>query len=109
MRSVGGVPIQVIVADPEWQALRRSLLGRWKREEAACVAALRAYLAGDPACSWRRARVRNYLTGSGFRLRVIGGAASAQLREELQRDAAAFHLAPQRGVAAPFTTTKEAP
>lgn len=64
--------IRDIVNDPEWQALRGSLVGTWKNTPAENVARLRAYLyATSPVEYLRFRRVYNYLTGSAFRIGVI--------------------------------------
>ena len=60
--------LKSIVADPEWQALRQSLLGTWRNDAANSVLRLRDYLGlvsdrNDP----KFIRVYNYLTGTGFR------------------------------------------
>ena len=64
--------IQEIVKDPEWQALRQSMVGHWKYNAHPFINKLRAYLGDikDPAHP-RFRRVYNYLTGSGFRIGVI--------------------------------------
>lgn len=62
--------IQQIVDDPEWQALRGSFVGTWKKTPTENVTRLREYL--GPMTEWiRLRRVLNYLTGSGFRMKVI--------------------------------------
>jgi hypothetical protein len=65
-RVVWRADIRDVVADPEWQALRASFLGTWKRTPAENVRVLRAYV-GPMTDSARVRRVLNYLTGSGFR------------------------------------------
>lgn len=71
--------------DPQWQALRSSLVGTWKKTPVENVARLRAYLAEDPACPLRLRRLHNYLTGSGFRLGIISHPAVDQLLAEVRR------------------------
>jgi hypothetical protein len=66
MRRLFGKHIREIVDDAEWQALRGSLVGRWKGHPDACLAALKKY-GGDLRDPMRVARLLNYLTGSGFR------------------------------------------
>ena len=66
--------IRDVVNEPAWQALRAGLVGRWTFHPAENVAFLRSYLAarvGTPEEPLATRRVLNYLTGSGFRLRVI--------------------------------------
>ena len=62
--------IKDVVNDPEWQALRGSMVGTWMKGAKANVARLRIYLDdfGDPL---RVRRVHNYLTGTAFRTRRI--------------------------------------
>lgn len=62
--------IQQIVADPEWQALRSSLVGTWKYTPERSVLRLRIY-AGDFSDPLRLRRLHNYLTGTAFRLGKI--------------------------------------
>lgn len=64
--------IKQIVADPEWQAIRGSFVGTWKKTPSENVKVLRAYLyATTPVEYLRWRRVYNYLTGSAFRIGVI--------------------------------------
>lgn len=62
--------IRLVVADPQWQALRASLVGTWRRTPAGNVALLAAYL-GDGSDSLKVRRVLNYLTGSAFRTGAV--------------------------------------
>lgn len=62
--------IQEIVADPEWQALRKSLVGTWKSQPTVNVRKLERYL-GDKQDWYKLRRVQNYLTGSVFRTRTV--------------------------------------
>jgi hypothetical protein len=64
------LPIIEVVSDPEWQSIRRSFLGTWKKTPADNVARLRAYL-GDGSDPLKVRRLLNYLTGSAFRIGVI--------------------------------------
>jgi hypothetical protein len=75
--------IKEIVNDPEWQVLRQSFLGTWKKQPEANIARLRSYL-GIMDCPLRFRRVHNYLTGSGFRLGVISHPAIDQFLTELR-------------------------
>lgn len=75
--------IQHVVNDPEWQALRTSLLGTWKGYPERNVAKLRAYL-NDFSDPLRLRRVLNYLTGTGFRLGKIFHPDIDALREEIR-------------------------
>ncbi len=84
MKTAYGVPIAEVVDDPEWQRVRRGLLGRWKREPGRCLQELRAYL-GPMRCRWRVARTLNYLTGSMFRAGMVKHRGVARLRQEVSR------------------------
>jgi hypothetical protein len=71
--AVRDMDIRTVVADPEWQSLRKSFLGTWKhvdmeRENILC---LLEYL-DDYQDPYKVRRVLNYLTGSGFRMGKIG-------------------------------------
>lgn len=72
------IPIKQVVDDPEWQALRRSLVGTWKRTADANVERLASYL-GDGSDPLRVRRIVNYLTGSAFRIGVISSPAISAL------------------------------
>jgi hypothetical protein len=64
--------IQKLVKNKEWQALRESFLGRWKKEPEALVQELRDYLGPlNEAPTEKIKIVLNYLTGTGFRLGKI--------------------------------------
>jgi len=66
--------LKEIVSDPEWQKLRKSLLGKWRLHAVENLDVLKAYL-GDLSAVNREdpkfLRVFNYLTGSGFRIGII--------------------------------------
>lgn len=78
------MPIRKVVADREWQALRRSLVGTWKRKPRANVAALRRYLDGRWDDPFALRRVLNYLTGSAFRIGIIAHPDVDKLRDEVR-------------------------
>ena len=59
-----------IVNNKEWQDLRISFLGTWKKTPELNVLRLRTYLE-NMTCPYKLRRVHNYLTGSGFRLGII--------------------------------------
>lgn len=59
--------IKDVVNDPEWQSLRKSLVGTWKNSPVENIQRLRLY-GGDLTDPLRLRRLLNYLTGSGFRL-----------------------------------------
>ncbi len=78
-----GKDIREIVDNPEWQVIRRGFLGTWKSNVAGNVVVLRKYL-GDMSDEMKLVRVLNYLTGSGFRMGVIGGLESNELLGEVK-------------------------
>jgi hypothetical protein len=71
--AVRDMDIRIVVADTEWQSLRKSFLGTWKHRdmERENILCLSEYLDEfhDP---YKVRRVLNYLTGSGFRMGKIG-------------------------------------
>ena len=70
MRIIGGRNIQDIVDNQEWQALRESMVGTWKKNPKKNVQRLTQYL-GDFTDQDSVIRVYNYLTGSAFRMGII--------------------------------------
>lgn len=62
--------IQEIVNNEEWQSLRKSMKGTWKRKPGENCHRLKEYL-GQKDDYLKLRRVLNYLTGSGFRSGVI--------------------------------------
>jgi hypothetical protein len=91
LREALRMDIREVVADPEWQALRESLVGTWKSQGPENAARLRAYV-GDFKDPLRVRRVLNYLTGTGFRSGAIACPEAGTLREEV-RAAYAWHRA----------------
>lgn len=75
----------------EWQSVRRSLLGKWKSDGCWCILQLIHYLGGPPekAPMYKLLIVRNYLTGSAFRIGIISGpeidCLLAEVRNEIQK------------------------
>jgi len=64
--------IQEIVNLPEWQTLRVSLVGTWKKTPIANTYKIMAFLGDLENTPNRKLKIiHNYLTGSGFRLGVI--------------------------------------
>ena len=80
--EVRAMHIRQVVDDAEWQRLRESFLGTWKHTPAKNTERLREYLEqATPQDEWLRVRrVLNYLTGTGFRIRIIGCPESDELR-----------------------------
>lgn len=61
-------PMSEIVKDPEWQKVRKSLLGQWSKKPEWCCTQLRKYLGPiSKAPDKKLVIVMNYLTGTGFR------------------------------------------
>ena len=76
--------ISELVKDPEWQALRSSLVGTWKTYPERNCQLLRNYLDNLSECSIEKLRiVMNYLTGSGFRMGIIKHPCISQLRKDI--------------------------
>lgn len=77
--------LRQIVADPEWQALRGSMVGTWKHEPKRNVRWLRRYLGRVRNRDHPKfIRVYNYLTGSAFRIGVISHPEITRLLDELR-------------------------
>jgi len=80
-------PKNVLVKSPEWQAVRKSLLGKWKEDPEWCCARLRKYLGPISSTSNDKIRVvMNYLTGTGFRTGKIKHTCITKLRLELSME-----------------------
>jgi len=66
------IPIKELVKDKDWQILRRSLVGNWKKKPQWCCSQLRKFIGPLNKSSTKNLRiVKNYVTGSGFRLGII--------------------------------------
>jgi hypothetical protein len=76
--------IQTLVKDPEWQKLRKALVGTWKDKPADNVQKLRNYLGSKPWTDAIKLRiVHNYLTGSGFRIGLISHPEITKLKNQV--------------------------
>ncbi|MCK9542642.1 MAG: hypothetical protein M0R03_11505 [Novosphingobium sp.] len=84
MQSWKGVDIKKIVDEPQWQKLRESLVGTWKKTPAKNVTRLRWYLQTRGFDEYSVVRVYNYLTGTGFRMGVISHPDITKLKEEVE-------------------------
>ena len=82
-REVKGMDIKVVVADPEWQAVRKSLIGNWKNNHVYNVQVLREYFEKYPSEPLALRRLVNVLTGSVHR---VGHTAGQRETDELRRD-----------------------
>jgi len=77
-------PMKELVNNPEWQAVRKSLLGQWKEKPTWCCSRLRNYLGSiQSASDDKLSIVMNYLTGSGFRSGTIKHACISALRAQI--------------------------
>ena len=66
-KEVKGMNIKAVVDDPEWQEIRKSLIGNWKNNHRSNVATLRAYFEKGKNDPLVVRRVLNVLTGSVHR------------------------------------------
>jgi hypothetical protein len=82
--EVSKMDIREVVNDPEWQELRKSFIGTWKKTPEENVKKLREYL-GDFSDPLKLRRVLNYTTGSGFRMKMITHPEIDKLREEVKK------------------------
>jgi len=86
-------PKNKLVRSAEWQKVRKSLLGQWKKRPEWCCSQLRKYLGSISTTSKDKIKVvQNYLVGSGFRAGKIKHPCITKLRiiltmERKKRDA----------------------
>ena len=79
-------PKNKLVNDPKWQAVRKSLIGRWNQPEW-CCSQLRKYLGNISITHNEKIKVvQNYLTGTGFRTGRIKHPCITQLRTQLSME-----------------------
>ena len=77
-------PIKVIVKDSEWQKIRVSLLGKWKKEPEWCCKQIESYITPIDKIDYDKLRiVMNYLVGSGFRMGKIKHPCITNLRNRI--------------------------
>lgn len=80
-------PKNKLVRSDEWQAVRKSLLGKWKEQPEWCCSQLRKYLGNVSSASKDKIKVvMNYLTGSGFRTGKIKHACISALRAQMSSE-----------------------
>lgn len=80
-------PKNKLVRSPEWQEVRKSLLGQWKERPEWCCAQLRKYLGSISSTSKDKIKVvMNYLTGSGFRTGKIKHPCISSLRTQMSME-----------------------
>lgn len=72
-QQVAAMPIQKVVDDPEWQVVRKSLIGNWVRNHIANVNRLYAYLDQQQWSPLAVRRVLNVLTGTVHRVGHTAG------------------------------------
>ena len=78
-----------LVDDPNWQKVRESLLGKWTKKPNECCLILRVYLDKSNPTRTRDERLlilRNYLTGTAFRIGVISSECVKKLRLEVSEE-----------------------
>jgi len=80
-------PKNKLVGNPQWQALRKSLLGQWTSRPEWCCAQLRRYLGNISTTPKDKIKVvQNYLTGTGFRTGRIKHPCITKLRMQLSME-----------------------
>jgi len=80
-------PKNKLVRSPEWQAVRKSLLGQWKERPQWCCSQLSKYLGSISSASNDKIRVvMNYLTGTGFRTGKIKHTCITRLRTHMSME-----------------------
>ena len=82
-KKVKGTDIKKVVDDPEWQGIRKSLIGNWKNNHKQNVATLRSYFEKNKKNPVAVRRVINVLTGSVHR---VGHTKGQKETDELRRD-----------------------
>jgi hypothetical protein len=80
-------PKNILVRSPQWQEVRKSLLGQWSTRPTWCCAQLRKYLGNIKTTSDDKINVvMNYLTGTGFRTGRISHQCITSLRNDLSEE-----------------------
>jgi len=80
-------PKNVLVKSKEWQRVRLSLLGQWKKRPQWCCQQLKKYLGPVNNTSNDKIKVvQNYLTGTGFRMGKIKHPCITKLRGQLSME-----------------------
>lgn len=83
-QKVRSMDIRSVVRDSQWQILRRSFLGTWKKTPEKNVTMLRNYY--DPENPYKTRIVLNYLTGTCFRSGNVSHPAITELLEEVRKN-----------------------
>lgn len=85
--NIKKLTIQELVKDPEWQKLRQSMVGTWKKTPEKNCMMLRGYLKDISKSPTNKLRiVKNYLTGSGFRIGIIQHHCIDKLKAEINEE-----------------------
>ncbi len=80
-------PKNKLVRSPQWQAVRKSLLGKWKEKPTWCCSQLKKYLGSISSANNDKIKVvMNYLTGTGFRTGRIKHACISALRTQMSSE-----------------------
>ncbi len=80
-------PKNKLVKSPQWQAVRKSLLGQWKERPTWCCSQLRKYLGSPSSANNDKIKVViNYLTGTGFRTGRIKHSCISTLRTQMSSE-----------------------
>ena len=82
-KHVRGMNIKIVVDDKNWQNLRKTFVGTWKKEPVKNIKELRDYV-GDMTCPYKTRRVLNYLTGTAFRIGKISHLSIDKLLNEIR-------------------------
>jgi len=81
------IPMKELVKDPEWQKVRKSLLGQWVKRPEWCCSQLRKYLGSISKTEDKKlAIVFNYLTGTVFRTGKIKHNCVQELRTQISME-----------------------
>jgi len=79
--------ISEITKDPNWQKVRKSLLGKWKENPTWCCNQLKQYLGNIRTTDEKKLRiVMNYLTGFGFRMGKIKNQCIQNIRDSISNE-----------------------
>ena len=81
------IPMSELVKDPNWQKVRKSLVGQWSKRPQWCCEQLRKYLGNiNKTDDKKLAIVFNYLTGTGFRLGKIKHECVQEIRTQVSME-----------------------
>lgn len=80
-------PKNKLVGTPEWESIRKSLLGNWKEKPEFCCGQLRKFLGSVSGTTNDKIKVvMNYLTGTGFRTGRIKHPCITALRTQMSSE-----------------------